>query len=212
MYLEALALDPQHPNANLQLARMSVEDKRGRAALGYLSHLGDKDGGNPVVLELRARALSLAGQCSDAAEVVKQLEGQPAGDWRIHFSAGAVYAGCKFYDQAEASFSRALDADPRNFDILYNLGLAALNAGHFDRAASVFETALNERPEEVDCLYQLSHAYLRQERKSRRRRPAGQGRGSWRLAAQTFCCSWRRFPRSSNSTRTPRQPTTATSD
>jgi tetratricopeptide (TPR) repeat protein len=165
LYLKTLALDPRHSNANLQLARLSVEDKRGRAALGYLSHLGDNDGGNPVVLELRARALSLSGQCSDATEVVKQLEGQPAGDWRIHFSAGAVYAGCKFYDQAEASFSRALDADPRNFDILYNLGLAALNAGHFDRAASVFETALNERPEEVDCLYQLSHAYVRQGRK-----------------------------------------------
>ncbi len=165
LYLKAVALDPQHPNANLQLARMSIEDKRGRAALGYLSHLGNSDTSNPVVLELRARALSLTGQCAEASEVVKRLVGQAAGDWRIHFSAGAVFAGCKLYDQAEASFSSALDADPRNFDILYNLGLAALQAGHNDRATSVFETALNERPEDVDCLYQLSHAYMRQERK-----------------------------------------------
>src|SRR3989449_4510311 len=88
------------------------------------------------------------------------LESQPAGDWRLHFSAGAVYAGCKLYDQAEASFSRAMDGDPRNFDILYNLGLAALHAGHTVRAASVFEVALNQRPQDADCLYALSQAYL----------------------------------------------------
>jgi len=166
LYLKAVALDPQHPNAKLQLARMSVEDKRGRPALGYLSHLGNDDSSNPVVLELRARALSLTDQCVEASEVVKRLVGQADSDWRIHFSAGAVFARCKLYDQAEASFSRALDADTRNFDILYNLGLAALQAGHNDRAASVFETALNERSEDVDCLYQLSHAYIRQERKA----------------------------------------------
>ena len=64
---------------NLQLARMSVEDKRGRQALGYLSHIRDNDSSNPVVLELRARALSLSGQCAEASEMVKRLEGQPAG-------------------------------------------------------------------------------------------------------------------------------------
>jgi hypothetical protein len=48
--------------------------------------------------------------------------------WCLHFSAGPVYAGCKMYGQAEASFSRALDGDPRNFDILYNLGPGATHA------------------------------------------------------------------------------------
>jgi tetratricopeptide (TPR) repeat protein len=163
-YLKAVAVDPRHPNANLQLARMNVEDKRGRLALTYLSRLGNSGISDPAVLELRARALSLAGQCSEAGEIVKRLESQPVGDWREHFSAGAVYAGCKLYDQAEASFSRALDADPRNFDILYNLGLAALHAGHATRAANVFEIALNERPEDVDCIYALSQSYLQQER------------------------------------------------
>jgi tetratricopeptide (TPR) repeat protein len=163
-YLKAVAADPQQPNANLQLARMSVEEKRGRLALEYLNHLGDSDGHDPVVLELRARALSLSGQCAAASEIVKRLESMPAADWRVPFSAGAVYAGCKFYDRAEASFSRALDADPRNFDILYNLGLAALHAGHTERATSVFEIALNEHPEDADCLYALSQAYRQQER------------------------------------------------
>jgi len=164
LYLKAVAVDPGHPNANLQLARMSVEDKHGRQALAYLSRVGNSEITEPVVLELRARALSLTGQCSQAGELASRLESQPGGDWRLHFSAGAVYAGCKLYDRAEASFSRAMDADPRNFDILYNLGLAALNAGHTERAASVFESALSERPQDADCLYALSKAYLQGER------------------------------------------------
>ncbi len=163
-YLKAVAIDPQHPNANLQLARMNVEEKRGREALVYLNRLGNSESSDPVMLELRARALSLAGQCSQAGEIANRLESQPAGDWRVHFSAGAVYAGCKVYDRAEASFSRAFDADPRNFDVLYNLGLAALRAGHTERAASVFEIALNERPEDADCLYALAQADLQRDR------------------------------------------------
>jgi tetratricopeptide (TPR) repeat protein len=164
LYLETLAADPQYPNANLQLARISLEDKQGHAALNYLSRLGTSATDDPGVLELRARALSLDGQCSAAGETAAKLESLAAGNWRAHFSAGAVYAGCKSYNQAEESFSRALDADPRNFDILYNLGLAALYAGHTERAAKVFEVALNERPDDVDCLYMLSRAYLQAQR------------------------------------------------
>ena len=163
-YLKAVAIDSEHPNANLQLARMSVEEKRGRQALAYLNRLGNSGSGDPVMLELRARAMSLAGECSEASEITSKLENQAAADWRVHFSAGAVYAGCKLYVQAEASFSRALDADPRNFDILYNLGLAALHAGHTERATSVFEVALNERPDDADCLHGLSQAYLQGQR------------------------------------------------
>ncbi len=161
-YLKAVARDPRHPNANLQLARISVEEKQGRQALVYLHQLPEGD--DPGILELRARALGLNGQCPEAAEIAKRLEGQSTSDWRVHFSAGSIYAGCKVYDQAEAAFSRAFDTDARNFDVLYNLGLAALHAGHTERAAGVFEIALRERPEDIDCLYALSQTYLQRER------------------------------------------------
>jgi tetratricopeptide (TPR) repeat protein len=161
-YLKTVAIDAQHPNANLQLARMSVEEKQGRQALAYLHRLPESN--DPGMLELRARALGLNGQCREAGEIAKTLDSQPGSDWQVHFSAGSIYAGCKMYDQAEAAFSRAFDADPRNFDILYNLGLAALHAGHTERAAGIFEIALNERPADVDCFYALAQTYLQRER------------------------------------------------
>jgi Flp pilus assembly protein TadD len=142
-FLNAVAIDAQHPNANLQLARMSVEEKQGRQALAYLHRLPESN--DPGMLELRARALGLNGQCREAGEIAKTLDSQPGSDWRVLFSAGSIYAGCKIYDQAEAAFSRAFDGDPRNFDILYNLGLAALR-GSLERAAGVFETRSTSGP------------------------------------------------------------------
>lgn len=163
-YLKTVAADPRHQNANLQLARISVEEKQGQRALTFLGRLGDSGDNEPGMLELRARALALAGKCADAGEIAKRLESLPDNDARAHFSAGAVYAECKLYEQAETSFSHALDANPQDPDIFYNLGLAALHAGHTGRAVNVFETALNSRPEDIDCLYALSQAYLKRER------------------------------------------------
>ncbi|HVX66580.1 MAG TPA: tetratricopeptide repeat protein [Bryobacteraceae bacterium] len=163
-FSKVVALEPRHANANLQLARMSVEDRQGRRALLYLSRLPAEIGAEADALLLRARALSLARECPQAKEVIGKLRAQAERDARWHFPIGMTLAECKAYDEAERSFSLALAADPRNSDILYNLGLAALRAGHAARAAGVFETALQERPDDVDYLSALAQAYLRQDR------------------------------------------------
>lgn len=164
LYLKAVAIDPHHVNANLQLAQMSVDDKQGAEALSYLDRLGESTDSDPGVLLLRARALALAGRCTDASPLLDKLEAQPDAGPSLFYSSGMAFAECKQYEQAEKSFSRALDADPRDFDVLYNLGVAALGAGHADRATAVLGTALKVRPEDIDCLFALSRAYLKQDR------------------------------------------------
>lgn len=163
-YEKAVVVEPAQANANLQLAQMCLEEKRARQALEYLNHLGSPARDEPNTLLLRARALSLTGQCSQATGIAGKLEDKASGDPRLYFSIGMTYAECKAYDQAEKSFSLSSRANPGDFDNLYNLGWAALRAGHPDRAASVLEVALRERPEEPDCLYALSQAYLKLER------------------------------------------------
>jgi tetratricopeptide (TPR) repeat protein len=58
-YLRAVAIDPHHANANLQLAQMSVEEKDGKQALAYLSHLQNSEKPDADVALLKARALAL---------------------------------------------------------------------------------------------------------------------------------------------------------
>jgi tetratricopeptide (TPR) repeat protein len=163
-YLKAVAIDPRHLNANLQLAQISVQDKQGRQALTYLSRLGQAGNSDVAALLLRAQALAISGQCPAASPILKRLEDRPNPGSRWFFSIGVAQAECKLYERAERAFSLALDSDPRNFDILYNLGLASLRAGHADRAASVLQAALKVRPEDADCLYTLAQALLKQER------------------------------------------------
>jgi len=152
-FRRVVAVDPHHANANLQLADMSVERKAGAAALECLSRLAATDQGQPVAQLLKAQALVLLGNCKSAMPVLSALEEKTDQDPQFSFSIGLGYAQCQQYDRAERSFSEALRADPSNFDVLYNLGVAARRAGHLERAQQVFEAALRSRPEDVDALY-----------------------------------------------------------
>lgn len=156
LYLKTIAVDRNHANANLQLAQMSVEDGQGRQAMAYLDRVSGSAGSDPGVRLLMARALAQAGRCTESAQILEKLG---TGDAAADLSIGLAYAECKRYADAENSFSRALDADPRNFEILYNLGLAALRAGHAQRAQSVLEIGLREKPGDPDTLYALAQVF-----------------------------------------------------
>jgi tetratricopeptide (TPR) repeat protein len=158
-FLRVISIDPNHSNANLQLAKTSVESKRGREALQYLDHLSAPEQSATPVRLLRARALYQTGQKEQAENLLAQLEKEDSGDPRLAFSIGMIYVESERFAEAERTFTRALEAAPANFDILYNLALAATRAGHLDRAEEIFKVALGQKPEDVDCLYGLARVY-----------------------------------------------------
>jgi len=158
-FLKVVAVEPGHPNANLQLARLSVEAKQGAAALKYLGRLPKDDQASLPAQLLRAQALREGGRLPEAEALLAELQQGSAGDPRLSFSIGMIYADWKVYDQAEKAFTRALDADPTDFDILYNLALAAQHAGHFPRALEVYRVALRQRPNDPDCLFNMAGIY-----------------------------------------------------
>ena len=152
-FRRVVAVDPHHANANLQLADMSVQRKAGAEALECLSRLAATDQGQPVAQLLKVQALVLLGNCKSVMPVLSALAEKTDQDPHFSFSIGLSYAQCQQYDRAEKSFSEALKSDPSNFDVLYNLGVAARRAGHLERAQQVFEAALRSKPEDVDALY-----------------------------------------------------------
>lgn len=161
-YLRALASDPLHVNANVQVAQIYISEKRGDQALAYLGRLPDSESSKPSVLLLRARALSLAGKCGAVNPLLNQLENGDGGS-NVYFSIGIVQAQCKEYDLAESAFSRALEADPTNFEALYNLGLAALESGDLDRSVTALQAALRENPRDADSLFALARAHSKRD-------------------------------------------------
>ena len=160
LYLKTLAIDPRHSNANLQLAQMSLDDKRAAQALSYLDRAGPAETSDPGVRLLRARVLALAGRCMEADVLLDEFENVPEAGASLFFSVGLAQAECKHYQKAAATFSRALNQDPRNPDILYNLGLAALRSGDLPRARDALESVLHGKPEDADSLYALAQVSL----------------------------------------------------
>jgi tetratricopeptide (TPR) repeat protein len=69
---------------------------------------------------------------------------------------GLLFAKWQSYKQAETAFAHALESEPANVNIQYNLGLAAAEAGDLRHAQEVFEHVLEQRPDDVDFLLHLA--------------------------------------------------------
>ena len=162
-FRKVLALEPSHANANLQLARLAVEQRDGAEALRRLDRLSRDDLAQPAVLLLRARALSFAGRKAEALVILDGLEKQAEGAAAWDRLATALAEAGEF-TRAEALLSRALEAEPSNPEMLRNLGMVALQANHPARAREIFEAALRLHPEEPDLWRQLGRSEAAQGR------------------------------------------------
>jgi tetratricopeptide (TPR) repeat protein len=149
---QLLELNPEHANANLQMARLETARKRGAEALAYLARV--KDAG-PAVRLLRAEASYYAGRHAAAQATLDTLEKTAGGDLRILFAIGITCARIGLYDRAEASFQVVAAAHPENFDVLFNLGRAAARARHYDRAERALEVVVRLQPGDPDALLEL---------------------------------------------------------
>ena len=147
-----LKLNPQHANANLQLARIATDRRQGTRALQYLARVGDS---GPTIRMLRAEALHWAGNQAAALTMLDGVRKEAAADQRLGFLYGLTCARIGAYDRAEAAFSAVLVEHPDDFDVLFNLGRAAARAKHYDRAVRALEVAVTLQPDHVDSLLEL---------------------------------------------------------
>ena len=157
IYFERLlALNPEHANANLQLARLATEQKQGKQAMQYLAHV--KESG-PAIRLLRAEASYYAGDHAVALRIFDSLQQESNSDPRVLFSLGLTCARVGLYDRAETAFQGVLVHHPDDYGTLLNLGRAAARAQHYDRAQRALEVAAKLRPTDVDSLLELGLVY-----------------------------------------------------
>ncbi len=155
-YFERLIqLNPQHANANLQLARLAVERRQGARALEYLARVNDPQ---PATRMLHAEALHWAGNHPAALAELNAVWRESATDARLAYLYGMTCARIGAYDLAETAFNAVLARDPEDFEVLFNLGRAAARAGHYERARHALELAARLRPDDVDSLWELGQA------------------------------------------------------
>ena len=148
----AITLDPAHPNANLQLARIAVEEGRAAAALPFLDRLRAADSGDPGLLVLYGRALADRRDFTGAEKAfAAALERAPADfDIRLNLGLAALNAGN--YARALEVFEGARRQQPRNADVLYGLARTYVEAGQLEPALSSVAEAIRVAPQREDVI------------------------------------------------------------
>lgn len=124
--------------------------------------------GNSQVLHKQdlEKALSLVqkGRFDPANEIFLEYLRNPSEDRssRILFARLSFLLG--EIEQAINAFSRALDEDPDNVDVLNQLGICYARLRNWDQAIAVFEKVLRLAPNSSEYLVNLGRAYISGER------------------------------------------------
>lgn len=155
-YLRVIALDPSSFNANVQLARLAVTNKKGAEALGYLSHLTAAQQDAPNLAPLRIAALYLAGKTAEADNLASRWLASANDIPGASFAIGMALAEAGSFGKAETFLTQALARAPSDFNVQINLGLAAWHTGNYDRARDALQAALEQQPQSVDAMYYLA--------------------------------------------------------
>jgi Flp pilus assembly protein TadD len=156
LYLRAVALDPAHYNANVQLARLALKEKNGAEALGYFKHLPANQQNAPNLAPMRVEALYLAGETVEADNLTARWLAAARNDLGGSFSIGVALADAGKFEKAGTFFTQALALAPSDFNVLFNLGVVAWHTGNYQRAREVLEAAERQQPQNVDVLYNLA--------------------------------------------------------
>jgi len=154
-----LKVDANNFTANFNLGLIHRERKEYAESIQYLlvaRRLMPADAQTSLAL---ADAYFRAGATKDGLALSREILSAHAGDPQLDLSLGTLLLEQKQYSDAAACLERARVADPRNFDLLHNLGQAYTHLAKYDSAENAFLTALSLRANAVETLYQLAVAY-----------------------------------------------------
>lgn len=114
---------------------------------------------NPNQANANVQLATIALRMKSPAEALRYLDrlpNQAQGVPAVSLLMGEALSAAGQYGKAETFFQRAVNAQPDNFQALYDLGLAASRAGHKQQAREILQKALERQPGNVDVQYDLA--------------------------------------------------------
>lgn len=83
-------------------------------------------------------------------------------DASAHYNLGLIYQQRGRYEEAKASFTRAIEIDPDEIDAHYQLGRIAREQGRLSDAINYFDAAVSRNPEhsQNEVWREIGHAYF----------------------------------------------------
>ena len=127
-FLEAAKKNPDLPNAWQALAQLSYEKKDWAKTLDYGRKATDLDPSLASLYPMMAEAAKQSGDAAAASEwSSKSAEANPEANAKNLYNTGVAAYNKGKMKEAEASLTKAVEADPNFPDAHYLLGMAAFN-------------------------------------------------------------------------------------
>ncbi len=129
---------------------------RAREAVTMLRIALDKEPGNVEAWNSLALAYAQLGERGRALEALEALLALDPSYPSAHVNRGMIFLEEKKYTEAEASFRRALERDPRMSEAWNGLGVAAAGAGRDAEAVDAWKRAVTLNASEFDAMLNLA--------------------------------------------------------
>jgi Tfp pilus assembly protein PilF len=148
-FRRALALDPDHPGTNLELARGALAERHYGEALRHLDRVIRREPRSTAALE----ALSLAhlglGHLDQAEQFAREevrLAPQSAGSWRALGQVLQARATPAALQRAAQAYQAALQRQPDSSELHDQLGMVYFSQGNYARAAAELQRSVDLQP------------------------------------------------------------------
>ncbi|MBL8230296.1 MAG: tetratricopeptide repeat protein [Bryobacterales bacterium] len=161
-YLAVLGRDPKHPEAYAKLMQAAYETRQFAAMKEHYQKASEAGIDLPAIHFAWAQALMAQNHTAEAEKLLRNASLREPGNAEIHGQLGAALDKLRRRDDAEASYRKALEIDPKLRDA--RAGLARLVIGkNPGEAAELFEGSIGgpDHKENAVRLYQLADAYFR---------------------------------------------------
>ena len=147
---------PSHPNANLQLARLAVEQQRPAAAAKFLRALTAHN--EPSLLAEAGTMYARLGDFQLAQQAFQRVAALRPGEFDGLWNLGRAAARAGDLPRAREALTAALQLKPDDPGALFELGTAHAAGGDFARAVFVLAQAQNRSPEHPGMALALARA------------------------------------------------------
>ena len=145
-FRRVLALDPQHANAAIQLARIAIQQRSFSEALHLLQSLTGSATQSIDAGVLRMQANYALQRNSEADAILAGLEQQGVNGAVL----GQALVSAHQYEKALPYLTRALQGDADNADVLYNAAFAEAALNHNEQALRLLAHVAKVAPSRAD--------------------------------------------------------------
>lgn len=163
LYQEAVRLDPGHTAALMTLGKYYLEARLIERAAESADIVLKKEPKHPQAHALKIATQAVTGEAVSSAipkaeELAKEFPTEPD----VVILLATLYDQRRRYHDAEAALRRALEAHPKNLDLLNNLTAVLTRANDVAGAEAVIHRMIEAEPESIDHRLRLVRFYVQQ--------------------------------------------------